>query len=165
MDFNDLTSIKEHRFKGFKTMSQLMLDDSVIPDAKGVYMVLTPKNAKPKFLKVGTGGHFKDKNPNVSYEELVNNWVDDTCVVYIGKAGSINGGATLRSRLKQYLRFGQGKKVGHWGGRLIWQLSNSSNLLFCWMPTPDHDPRQVEVFLLNKFFEQNNKLPFANLTM
>ena len=164
MNFSEITSIKENQFKGFKTISELMLDSTPIPDVKGVYMVLLPKIESPQFIKVGTGGHFKDRNPNVSIEELERNWINNTHVVYIGKAGSLSGGATLRSRLRQYLRFGQGNKVGHWGGRYIWQLRNSRDLLFCWMALPNHEPRQAEMLLLDKFIEQYNTLPFANLT-
>ena len=89
----------------------------------------------PEFLSRGTGGFFKGKDPNVSITELGTNWVKNTCVVYIGKAGT-----TLRKRLNQYLKFGNGQNIGHWGGRYIWQIKNSGNLLLCWKPTPDEDP-------------------------
>lgn len=71
----------------------------------------------PEFLSHGTGGFFKGKDPNVSITELETNWVENTCVVYIGKAGT-----TLQKRLNQYLKFGNGQNIGHWGGRYIWQI-------------------------------------------
>jgi hypothetical protein len=47
---------------------------------------------------------------------LIANWVDGAEVVYIGKADQ------LKRRLTQFADFGGGKPIGHWGGRLIWQL-------------------------------------------
>ena len=78
----------------------------------------TIKNETCKYFFL-TGEFFKGKNPNVVLDELKKNWIDDTLVVYIGKAGGGNSKATLKSRLRQYFGFGQGKSIGHWGGRLI----------------------------------------------
>lgn len=82
----------------------------------------------------------------MSITELETNWVKNTCVVYIGKAGT-----TLRKRLNQYLKFGNGQNIGHWGGRYIWQIKNSGNLLLCWKPTPDEDPEAIETALIARF--------------
>lgn len=162
MDFKDIEQIKKAGFTGFKTMKDLFADSSSIPKIKGVYLVLN-LSQKGVFLTVGTGGRFKGKNPNVSLSELNENWVEDTIVVYIGKAGSETGKATLNSRLKQYLGFGQGKNYGHWGGRLIWQLKNSANLVVCWKTLPTADPRTVEAELIQDFVSKFFKRPFANL--
>ena len=94
--------------------------------------------------------------PNVPVAELVANWVDGTLVVYIGKATS------LRKRISQYIRFGQGKPVGHWGGRYIWQLADASQLLFCWKEV-DGDPEAVETEMINAFRDCYGGRPFANL--
>lgn len=122
MNFNNIDEIKKAGFTGFKKMSELFIDSSSIPRLKGVYLVLNPNYEKAEYLQIGTGGHFKGKNPNISYEELKSNWVDNSLVVYIGKAGSENSSATLNSRLRQYFGFGQRRNIEHWGGRLIWQL-------------------------------------------
>ena len=72
--------------------------------------------------------------------------------------------ATLRSRILQYLKFGQGKPVGHKGGRYIWQLSDAEELLFCWKPLPTDEPEDVESMLISEFKHQYaGKRPFANL--
>lgn len=163
MDFNSLEGIKKAGFVGFKEMKELFTDSSSIPKTKGVYLVLNLAPQKAEFLQIGTGGHFKGKNPNVSIEELKSNWLDNSLVVYIGKAGSSTGSATLQSRLKQYFRFGQGKNVGHWGGRLIWQLKNSGDLVVCWKPLPNDEPRTVEREFIQKFVSDFSKRPFANL--
>ena len=163
MDFKTIEQIKQAGFTGFRKIGDLFFDSSAIPDIKGVYMVLNlSKNVS--FLTIGTGGHFKGKNPNVSSEELKRNWVEDTIVVYIGKAGNEGGSATLRSRLRQYFRFGQGSNVGHWGGRYIWQLSNSRDLVICWKPLLKDDPRNVEAEMIQDFVDKYRKRPFANLT-
>lgn len=162
LDFNNISEIKQEGFEGFKTKGELFNDSSCIPKVNGVYIVLF-QNTTPSFLEVGTGGFFKGKNPNISLETLQKNWVDSAKVVYIGKAGSNNGNATLHSRLNQYLKFGQGKNIGHWGGRLIWQLKNSSDLVVCWKKLPTEEPREVEGALIQSFIKQFGKRPFANL--
>lgn len=162
MDFNDIEQIKKAGFTGFKTMQELFKDSSLIPKIKGVYLVLNPTKIS-EFLTVGTGGHFKKKNPNVSVSELKANWVEGTIVVYIGKAGKDGSSATLQSRLRQYFGFGQGKNVGHWGGRLIWQLKNSADLVVCWKALPAADPRTVEAHLIQDFVSKFSNRPFANL--
>jgi len=162
MDFKGIDDIKKAGFTGFKTMRDLFSDSSSIPKIKGVYMVLNPTK-KGEFLTVGTGGHFKGKNPNVPISVLKANWVEDTLVVYIGKAGKDGSSATLQSRLRQYFGFGQGKDIGHWGGRLIWQLKNSADLVVCWKALAANDPRTVEADLIQQFVAKFSKRPFANL--
>jgi hypothetical protein len=147
-DFNDIKAIEELGFLGFIKLGDLFDNSSIIPDIKGIYMILYNDNNTPEFLITGTGGHFKGKNPNISMQALKHNWIEDTKVVYIGKAGGDDSKATLWSRLTQYFRFGQGKNVGHWGGRLIWQIKNSKELLVCWKPLPNADPRDAEAELI-----------------
>lgn len=162
MDFSNFRDIEEHGYTGFVMVESLWNDKTCIPKTKGVYLVLDP-NGKSDFINPGVGGFFKGKDPNVSLSELNENWVPDSVVVYIGKAGGPTSKATLYSRLGQYLRFGQGKNVGHWGGRLIWQLKTHRDLLLCWKPTPDDDPREVEKLLIDHYEKQYGKQPFANL--
>jgi hypothetical protein len=157
------TDLKEIGFQGFVTIGSLFKNSSTIPNVKGVYMILYLSAAAPKFRTIGSGGHFKEKNPNVSLQLLQDNWVDKATIVYIGKAGSESGSATLQSRLKQYLSFGQGKAVGHWGGRLIWQLPFAEDLIVCWKTTPQQEPSVIESYLIGQFKEFYNKRPFANL--
>lgn len=164
MNFNNRKEIEKYGFSGFKSVKELWEDKNFIPKERGVYLVIDPNFKKPEFLKKGVGGFFKGKNPNVSLDELKSNVVATSKVIYIGKAGSLTGKATLYSRLDQYLKFGQTKNVGHWGGRYIWQLKNHSDLIFCWKPTPKDDPREIEKELLNLFVSIYNKRPFANLT-
>ena len=163
IDFNNIASLKQNGFTGFKTVKELWEDRTDIPREKGVYLILNPAYKNTEFISPGVGGFFKGKNPNVLPEELKRNLVPDSLTVYIGKAGSPTGSATLFSRLGQYLKFGQGKKVGHWGGRYIWQLKNHEDLIFCWKPTPDDDPRAVEIKLIKSYQDSFGMRPFANL--
>lgn len=126
--------------------------------------MLRATTESPGFLEVGTGGFFKEQDPNVAVEELQEKWVDGSHVMYIGKAGGKEGKATLKSRLKQYLGFGAGKAVGHRGGRYIWQLSDSRSLVVCWKILHDEEPRDVEARMIQDFKrEHNGQRPFANL--
>ena len=147
-------------FKGFKTV--LSMKDTAnrreIPETDGVYVILRKNTDDPAFLEVGTGGFFKKKDPNVSIKELADNWVENTPVMYIGKAGE----GRLRKRIREYMRFGRGENVGHWGGRLIWQLADANDLIVCWFET-EEDSREVEKEMIEKFTEAFGDRPFANL--
>ena len=69
-------------------------------------------------------------------------------------------------RLRQYARFGAGAPVGHWGGRYIWQLADSSELLVAWHVISWYEiARDYERRLLKRFAElHDGRRPFANLT-
>ena len=153
-------------FEGFKSMSELMAGQkSQIPVQMGVYVILRESNSEPSFMEEGTGGFFKGKNPNVSISELHSNWVEGTSIVYIGKAGGTGSSATLNKRLGQYLRFGQGANVGHWGGRYIWQLLDSRDLIVCWKTLSSEEPREMEQKMIEEFKSQHSGMrPFANLS-
>lgn len=158
IDFNSKESLFENGFRGFKSVKELRNDTSIIPNEEGVYLVLNFNLNDTDFLEKGTGGFFKNKDPNVSIEELHKNFVDNSLVVYIGKANS------LRRRIKQYLDFGEGKKVGHRGGRYIWQIEHNNELIFCWKVIQNKVPREVEKDLIGAYKKQfGGRRPFANL--
>ena len=158
---NDIIQrLKSDGFEGFISVENLMQSRKMIPSNSGVYIILRLKDSEPEFLEQGTGGLFKrtePRDPNVSIAELRDNWVPDEAIIYIGKATS------LKSRLGSYLRFGEGKFATHWGGRYIWQLKDSRELLVCWKET-DENPRVVEEEMIAQFKkEHGGKRPFANL--
>ena len=138
------------------------------------YLILQDSKSMPNFINQGTGGFFKEKNPNVPIQDLEKNWIKDEPVLYIGKAGGktqkkdgtvSNSKATLQSRIEQYMRFGQGEPIGHWGGRLIWQLADAKDLIVCWKVLgKDEEPREVEKNMIQEFKKgHGGKRPFANL--
>lgn len=163
MEYGNIKNLKQAGFEGFVPVKDLLAGKTdVIPAQPGVYMVVTPDNFDHSFLEVGTGGYFKGRNPNVQQSVLEASWVPDTCVLYIGKAGGGTSSATLRKRIGQYLHFGAGERVGHWGGRFIWQLKYAESLLFCWKSTDR--AREDEAALISDFKAQHSgRRPFANL--
>lgn len=165
--------LREKGFQGFISIKELIKNSSCIPEERGVYIVIRENTENPNFLTTGTGGFFKSKDPNVSIEELKKNWVNSSAIMYIGKAGSITNDedkekskkrATLKSRIRQYLKFGQGHSVGHQGGRYIWQLKDSLSLLICWKELPEQNPREIERQMILDFKKHHEgRRPFANL--
>ncbi len=157
LKFKSIEELKENGFKGFVPFVELLEDDLKTPPKKeGIYMVLYGKKERPSFLPTGTGGFFKGKDPNVSLDTLNQEWVNDTPVIYIGKA------TELKARLSQYLKFGKGKNIGHYGGRYIWQIENAmKDLIICWKPIAES--RSVEKGLISNFKKIYGDRPFANL--
>lgn len=125
------------------------------PEGPGVYIVRY-RRSEPCFSERSCGGWFKGRDPSVPTESLTANWVTGAEIVYIGKANK------LRRRLRELIRFGQGHAIGHWGGRLMWQLESPSDLEVAWLETPDRDPREVESELITAFRAQTGQPPFAN---
>jgi hypothetical protein len=162
MNFLGIDDIRTEGFEGFVPISTLQASGcGEVPKLPGIYLVLKSNGTAPMFCDQSRGGHFKGKDPRIDVGTLEQRWIDNTIVLYIGKAGP--RAATLRSRLKAYMRFGQGYKVGHWGGRCIWQLRHSGDLIICWKAVLDALPRTVEAGLLKEFEGQYHRLPFANL--
>lgn len=160
----EINKLKGYGFEGFLPIKALRSSTQLIPKVRGVYVVMRIKDTAPDFLSVGTGGYFKGKDPNVSVEELQNNWVEDSQIGYIGKGGDPGVKATLNSRIKLYLSFGKGKNVAHYGGRYIWQLSDAEDLIIAWKELPEEIPSKVETNMIDAFKKDHNeKRPFANL--
>lgn len=150
-------------FFGFQSIGELRRSNSSdVPRLPGVYLIISPTAGVPTFLPNSTGGHFKGKDPTVPMTALREKWVAGSVAVYVGKAGGDNSAATLRSRLKQYVQFGAGIPIGHWGGRYIWQMESSEALVVAWKPTEDQSPLAIEQEMLDTFTVSFGKLPFAN---
>ncbi len=129
---------------------------SACPSAGGVYIVTYSGGEPIAFADRSCGGWFKGKDPTATREALTSNWVHGAEVVYIGKADQ------LKRRLTQFADFGAGKPVGHWGGRLIWQLPSVEALRIAWKETPGQVPVEVEAELIAAFRQAHGKPPFAN---
>jgi transcriptional regulator with XRE-family HTH domain len=146
-------------FDGFMSIAELRTGGvASVPSAPGAYVVL--REAHPAtFLEQNRGGRFKQKDPTVPLALLKGKWVDGSDTVYVGK------GNDLRRRIKEFIDFGAGMPVGHWGGRYTWQLANSAELLIAWKRAPEgKQAREVETELLATFGDEFGVLPFANLS-
>ena len=129
---------------------------------RGVYAVVYPFDYAPEFLKIGTGGWFRGRDPNVRRDELRGRWVKKSRLLYFGKAGAPGENGNLYDRISLLSRFGRGSSVSHRGGRVIWQIKGSADLVVRWLPTPDEVPRRVEHQLIQRL-RHCGKRPFANL--
>lgn len=147
-------ALEKAGFIGFVPFASL--PTSKVPTGGGVYVVLRPSQELPAFLAVSPAGTHKGRSPTVPRDTLRQKWVPGTSVVYVGKATS------LFERLSGYRRQGSGGKAGHFGGRYIWQLTDSVDLIVAWRETRGV-PRAGEVQLVSPFRSQYGSLPFANL--
>jgi hypothetical protein len=126
MDFQKYNLIG-YGFHGFHKIKDIRENNVQLPNTQGVYIVYRDSLEVPNFINPGTGGFFKGRDPNVSADILWENWINIASVLYIGQTDS-----SLRHRIKLYMRFGIKEPVAHWGGRLIWQLSDAENLLIAY---------------------------------
>lgn len=150
-------------FEGFVRAAALLQDDSEVPsEASGVYAVIRPASFVVRFLAQSPAGRFRDRDPTISKGELAQRWLSVPHVLYFGKARYASRRSGLRQRIRAYLRFGDGHRASHAGGRSIWQLEDAWSLLFCWTVVPRRDPQLVESALLESFLHDFDALPFAN---
>ena len=146
-------------FEGFLSVSKLKSVKflNTVPRQTGVYLVLNPTQEKPEFLDESVGGHFRGRNPTKCPSFLEENWVDGAKILYVGHAPK----RTLYKRISELIRFGSKNPIGHWGGRLIWQLENHNELLICWLA--HKDPVEIRNKIIREFEFEYKALPFANL--
>ena len=145
-------------FLGWKPFGALEAGD--LPPRHGVYVVVREAGPRPHFLLDSVGGPHKRKALTVDVELLEMAWQDEAEVVYIGKAGSRRG---LQDRLWAFAKQGRGRSVGHAGGRFVWQLPASEELLVAWRETGGLDVGDVEEALLALHIDQFGRRPFANM--
>lgn len=160
----DRAALSSLGFAGFISVEDLWNRGcQSVPITKGIYAVLRDDLTPPTFLATSGGGHFKGDDPSVTISELEANWVSDAYVLYIGQAGGGQSNNALRDRVTSLVRFANGKAVGHWGGRLLWQVEGSQGFLVAWKVNESDDPRDQEAILIEAFRQLYGRLPFANL--
>ena len=163
MRFDSFEAIRAAGFEGFQTIASLR--ESVlaaVPETSGIYLILRDAKKLPRFLFKSPAGTFKRRDPTLPISELRAAWLPASVVLYIGKAGGLGTRATLRSRIRAYLRHGAGASAPHWGGRAIWQLADSSRLLVAWRFEAGQSTRVTERALIGEFLREYHRRPFAN---
>jgi hypothetical protein len=80
-----------------------------VPSVLGIYIVSVPKGFEHKFLPESPVLPRRQVASSKSVDCLEKKWVEGTTVIYIGKAGGDHKKATLRSRLRTYMRFSSGE--------------------------------------------------------
>ncbi len=160
MDFTR-QGLSDTGFSGFFTIAKLRRGRlREVPTGPGVYIVLREAVERPAFLDTSIGGWFNG-DPTVPRVKLQEKWVLGTPVIYIGKSDGKKG---LQRRLKDFLNFGAGQPVGHWGGRYTWQVENSEQFVIAWKLTRSGQTgRDMEVEFFNEFEQAYGRLPFANI--
>jgi hypothetical protein len=127
-----------------------------VPLGPGTYIVVLPEGFEVRFLDSNPGGRFKGRDPTVTRSFLEARWVPDTDLLYVGSSKG------MQKRITDFLLFGvEGRPVAHWGGRLIWQIANSRDLLVAWRQCNDHGIAEKK--LLRDFEARYGRLPPANL--
>ena len=161
---SSIEGLRDAGFVGFETIEQFRAGSiASVPNSPGVYLVIRYDPIFPKFLDTGTGGHFKGNDPNVPVAKLREKWVNQAIIIYIGQSGSGSHG-TLSKRIRLLLQFGQGKPVGHKGGRIMWQLNDAEQLQVCWCAMDAGDPQALKDEWIEAFkVLYGGRLPFANL--
>jgi hypothetical protein len=151
-------------FLGFRTIRELCSKGfQEIPELPGVYAVSHHPAIAPVFLVINTGYRFKGRDPSVSINRLISKWIDGAEVYYLGRARGLSKASTLKKRVKSLVKFGQRMRAAHWGGRYIWQLSNSNDLKISWKECSCEDAIENEKHYLDLFETSYGRLPFANL--
>jgi hypothetical protein len=150
----------EQGFMGFVSFRELRSGGiSLVPRLPGVYVVLRMDAKGPTFLERSCGGWHKGRDPTVEAHVLEQKWIDGSQLVYVGK------GANLRIRIRDYMHFGEGKPRSHHGGRYIWQLADSPDLVVGWRVCQGRCCHRTEENKLLRSFMKiyDGRLPFANI--
>lgn len=170
MNEYDCNLIVKNRFSFFNTFEYYRLNGRHdIPDQKGVYVVVMPNDFIVQFRPTTDGPDvYKSRNLVVAIDELEQNWVENSRILYIGMAGGESH--KLKDRIWEYVRYGYYKEdkikgrtgcTNHRGGRYIWQLESNKELLIGY--TLWEDARILESVLIKQFEVKYKKKPFANL--
>lgn len=160
----DVERLREAGFCGFHAVSHLHRTRCLeVPVERGLYAAVRDSDQPPQFMARSVGGRYRQQDPTVAVPVLEAAWVEGAQVLYLGRAAGPGVRSLLQQRVKRFLRFGQGKAVGHAGGRFVWQLCDHAAVRIAWKCTGDEDPAVAEAALLEGFTRRHGRLPFAHL--
>lgn len=156
----DREGLEARGWEGFTPLATL--DSREVPAVPGVYVVLRDDVSEPEFLPERPQASDRQAY-SYTGSDLRSRWVLDASVLYIGQAGT-----SLRTRLRQYRRFGEGSGLNHKGGRSIWHLADADRLTVAWRQLPvvfdGLGTGTAESGLIRRFKEAHGgSRPFANL--
>ena len=156
MNFTEfIDNLKAQGFEGFVPVYDLKKSTDVVPEKKGIYLVLRLENDEPEFLIENPAGHYNG-DPTEDIATLKNKWITNCPILYVGESADLN------DRISLLMKFSNGKAVRHWGGRYMWQIKGSENYLICWRLTERHEEAKKE-FIKSFQVQHNKKKPFANI--
>jgi hypothetical protein len=125
------------------------------------FLIQRDAEGAPRFRIPSAGGWFNGLGPDYPVDIIQSNWVAGAHIVCVGKAAGLVG---LRRRLRQLIDFGCGKPVPHRGGRLLWHLQDSDELLVRWRIRAPHQAERAETTAITDFKRSHRGLrPLANM--
>ena len=127
------------------------------PDGPGVYLVYTDRRGPGEFLATSQAGWHKGQDPTVPSALLEDRWIIGAGVLYFG------AGMDLRKRLTRLAQFSAGEPVGHYGGRILWQVAFSDEFQVAWKETPAGDFADQKKDCIRQFKSTFGRQPFANI--
>jgi hypothetical protein len=152
----DSATLQVHGFQGWIPLLDFP-DFGCKPQKSGVYAVVYEAEAPVAWPSKSCGGWHKGRDPTVVPDQLMANWVSGSDIVYFGMTDR-----PLAKRINEFAKFGAGQAVGHYGGRLVWQLPEIRKLKVGWLERGDWVPRLMEGQLIAEFRRTYGKPPFAN---
>jgi len=131
-----------------------------IPSCCGIYAVHLAEGEEPRFR--ATAGGAKEAQVT-EMKALTQRWKAinarrPTDILYIGKADS------LRTRIRQLLRFGVGRGRNHRGGEEMWQIANVEGTRILAISCPLGKHVGFENALLDRYESEHGRWPLANRT-
>ena len=155
-----IDGLRQYGFVGFvpfRTWDRSMVGTQ---DAEGVYAIVR-SGKLPTFLDEDGS---KPRSRSWSRAEVAARWVSGAEIVYIGQAPlRTNQRDGVAKRLDEFHSHGYRTGKSHYGGRLLWQLSDSDDLVVAWKMVPVGMAGLIESGLILGFVEEYGRRPFANV--
>jgi len=169
---------------GIKKINRIPWGNSFTDNNQGVYVVaLNEEIITPDFdgviIKswIAKLPYFQidNKIPTVELlkKRLMEFWLPDEQILYIGKAPNRTNGKGISNRIAEYYRTDIGNKSPHSGGQWIKTLKNLATATVYYGHTNNPDNTEITMLdffmknvsenTLNKLRDKNYPLPFANL--
>jgi hypothetical protein len=146
-------------FAGWRAWAALVEEGfASVPDVPACLLFHRPSSADPVFVDDPAKLPFHAHHAAIPRDVLAANWVPGAHTLYITRAEA------AAQRLTHMARFATGELPAHWGGRLLWQLADFTELLVAWHPiTWDEPAAHYERRLLAQFARTHDgRRPYAN---